>query len=58
MENQFVEPVIGDVLPGVGDQTGFPPDSSQGFIQKVATASTTPSCRMVRSLPSRTTERS
>ena len=35
MENQFVEPVSGDVLPGVGDQTGFPPDSSQGFIQKV-----------------------
>lgn len=28
MENQFVEPVIGDVLPGVGDQagTGFPTD--------------------------------
>ena len=58
MENQFVEPVIGDVLPDVGDQTGFPPDSSQGFIQKVGDASTTPSCRMVRSLPSRTTERS
>ncbi len=26
MENQFVEPVIGDVLPGVGDQAGFPTD--------------------------------
>ena len=35
MENQFVEPVIGDVLPGVGDQTGVPPDSSQGVNQKV-----------------------
>ena len=27
--------MIGDVLPGVGDQTGFAPDPSQGFIQKV-----------------------
>lgn len=35
MENQFVEPVIGDVLPGVGDQAGFAPDPSQGFIEKV-----------------------
>ena len=35
MENQFVQPVIGDVLPGVVDQTGFAPDPSQGFIQKV-----------------------
>ena len=34
MENQFVEPVIGDVLPGVGDQTGFPTDPSQGVIEK------------------------
>lgn len=34
MENQFVEPMIGDVLPGVADQTGFV-ESSQGHIQKV-----------------------
>ena len=58
MENQFVEPVIGDVLPGVGDQTGFPTNPSQGVIEKVGDGPTTPSCRMVRSLPSRTTERS
>ena len=35
MENQFVEPVIGDVLRGVGDQTGFPTNPSQGVIEKV-----------------------
>ena len=58
MENQFVEPVIGDVLPGVGDQTGFPTDPSQGVIEKVGDGLYNTICRMVRSLPSRTTERS
>lgn len=30
MENQFVEPVIGDVLTGTGNQTGLPVAS--GFV--------------------------
>ena len=35
MENQFVEPVIGDGLPGVGDQTGLPTNPRQGGIERV-----------------------
>ena len=34
MENQFVEPVIGDVLPKVLDPNDFVP-ASQGVIEKV-----------------------
>ena len=34
MENQFVEPVIGDVLPEVLDPNGFVP-ASQGELERV-----------------------